>query len=230
MPKRVRMVAEIVDDNCTGCRICEQVCPTVAITMRDRRADEPGPGKKLAVVDGAACYNAQACFEVCPDDAIVMRELDEPFDVGMDMTLSPAQQRAVNALCAKAGYPPDLEICYCTTTYATEIAAAVLAGASTPDEVSLATGARTGCLELCLQPVIDILHAAGHANMPRRPKRGFQWYGRAATLRDNMTPAMRRALDWAAAMPLPKTSAAAPFSSVASTVSTARKPGLSGRR
>ena len=48
MPKRVRMVAEVVGERCTGCKLCVQVCPTVAIGMRDRRPDEPGPGKRIA--------------------------------------------------------------------------------------------------------------------------------------------------------------------------------------
>lgn len=195
MPKRVRMLAEIVTDKCTGCRICEQVCPTVAISMRDRKPDEIGPGRKIAVMQDEACYNAQACYEVCPDDAIIMHELEEPFDVGMNMNLTPAKWDAINELCAKAGYPPDLEICMCTTTPASEIAAAILDGASSPEEVSLKTGARTGCLELCLQPVIDFLYAAGHEDMQRNPKTGFQWYGRSATLKDNMTPAMLKVME-----------------------------------
>ncbi len=196
MPKKVRMLAEILTDKCTGCRLCEQVCPTVAISMRLRTEDEIGPGKKIAVMQDDACYNAQACYEICPDDAIVMHELEEPFEVGVNLTtLTKSQREEARVLCDKAGYPPALEICMCTTTSAEEIAAAIVMGADSPEAVSLATGARTGCLELCLQPVIDFLFAAGHEEMPRNPKSGFQWYGRAATLRDNFTPRMQNLVE-----------------------------------
>ena len=102
MPKRVRMLAEIIGDRCTGCRLCEQVCPTVAVTMRRRRPEEIGPGKLIAVMQDSDCYNAQACFEICPDEAIVMRELDEPFEVGIDM--DKVDMDAVTELCKQAGY------------------------------------------------------------------------------------------------------------------------------
>ena len=186
MPKRVRMVAEVVGERCTGCKLCVQVCPTVAIGVRDRRPDEPGPGKKIAELAPEACYNAQACLEICPEHAIVMQELETPFDVGFDpKSVDPA---AVTALCVKAGHPPARKICLCTDTTAEEIAAAVVAGAKGPEQVSLMTGARTGCLELCLQPILDFLAAAGHADEPKRPKNGFQWYGRSATLFGQLRP------------------------------------------
>ncbi len=108
MPKRVRMVAEVIGESCTGCRLCEQVCPTVAITMRDRREDEPGPGRRIAELDGSACYNAQTCFEICPEAAIEMRELAEPFDVELDR--SGVDEAEVAALCARAGYAPQRSI------------------------------------------------------------------------------------------------------------------------
>jgi len=186
MPKRVRMVAEVIPENCTGCRLCVQVCPTVALDMRERRSDEPGPGKHLAVLDPEACYNAQTCFEICPDGAIVMRELEQPFDVGFDPASVDAQ--AVAELCARAGYPPKRSICICTDTLAEEIAAAIVAGATGPEQVSVMTGARTGCVELCLQPILDFLAAAGHAEVPKHPKNGFQWYGRSATLFQHIGP------------------------------------------
>lgn len=180
MPKRVRMVAEVIAERCTGCKLCVQVCPTVALSMRARRPDEPGPGKNLAQLDGAACYNAQTCFEICPEDAISMRELATPFDVGFD--IASVDGEAVAALCAKAGYPPQRSLCICTDTTAGEIAASIVAGATGPEQVSLMTGARTGCVELCLQPILDLLAAAGHADVPKQPPNGFQWYGRSATL------------------------------------------------
>lgn len=186
MPRRVSMVAEIIGDNCTGCRLCEQVCPTVAITMRKRKEGETGPGKNIAVMHDEHCYNIQACLEICPDEAIVMRELDEPFDVDVDV--SSVDQGEMVALCKKAGLPPGMVVCPCTTTTAAELAAAVLKGASTPDKLSRMTGVRTGCSELCLQPMFDILAAGGHTEMERNPRSGFQWYGRAGDLFSVMQP------------------------------------------
>lgn len=180
MPRRVSMVAEIIGGNCTGCRLCEQVCPTVAITMRKRMEGEIGPGKNIAVMQDESCYNIQACLEICPDEAIVMRELDEPFEVDVDV--SSVDQDEMVALCKKAGLAPRMEVCPCTMTTAAELAAAVLKGASTPDQLSRMTGVRTGCSELCLQPMFDILAAGGHTEMQRNPKSGFQWYGRAGDL------------------------------------------------
>lgn len=180
MPKRVRMVARIVTDKCTGCRLCEHVCPTVAIGMRPRLPSEPGPGRNIAILEPEACYNAQACVEICPDDAIEMVELAEPFDVGFD--LEGTDSEAVKALCRKAGYGRTMQICVCTDTKAGDIAAAILAGAHTPEAVSLATGARTGCVELCMNPILHLLACAGHGDAPRNPKNGFQWYGESATL------------------------------------------------
>ena len=180
MPKRVTLVAEIIGENCTGCRLCEQVCPTVAITMRERTDDEIGPGRNIAIMHDEFCYNVQACLEICPDEAIVMRELEEPFEVRID-TKAVDQQQLVG-LCKKARLSPRMTVCPCTTTTAAELAAAVLQGASTPDELSRMTGVRTGCSELCLQPIFDILAAGGHTEMERNPRSGFQWYGRAGDL------------------------------------------------
>ncbi len=186
MPKRVRMVAEVIGERCTGCKLCVQVCPTVALSMRDRREDEPGPGRRIAELDGDACYNAQTCFEICPENAIAMHELAEPFDVELDRT--GIDEAAVEALCLRAGHPASRTICLCTDTTAGELAAAILAGARGPEEVSLKTGARTGCVELCLQPILDLLAAAGHADVPKNPPNGFQWYGHSATLFEQVRP------------------------------------------
>ena len=186
MPRRVTMVAEIIGENCTGCRLCEQVCPTVAITMRKRTDEEIGPGKNIAIMHDESCYNVQACLEICPDEAIVMRELDEPFEVRIDT--KSVDQKELIALCKMAGLPPETMVCPCTTTTAAELAAAVLQGASTPDELSRATGVRTGCSELCLQPMFDMLAAGGHNDMQRNPRNGFQWYGRAGDLFTQIKP------------------------------------------
>lgn len=182
MTKIVRMVAEIVSERCTGCALCVYVCPTIAIVLRPRRPDEPGPGRRIAELDEVACYNAQNCLEICPEDAIIMHRLPEPFTVGIDT--SSVDHDAVKALCAAAGVGAKQLICMCAEVTGGELAAAIMLGAHSPEAVSLSTGARTGCTELCHQPILALLHAAGHGDEPPRPARGFQWYGRAATALD----------------------------------------------
>jgi NAD-dependent dihydropyrimidine dehydrogenase PreA subunit/bacterioferritin-associated ferredoxin len=186
MAKRITMVAEIVEDMCTGCNKCVLTCPTVAISMRPRRPDEPGPGRNIAVVAGDVCYNAQNCMELCPDDAIVMRRLDEPFEVGTAPPAASAEE--IGQLCMQVGMLPDMLVCVCTNTTAGELAGAVLDGAHTPEDVAIKTGARTGCAEICLDPILRMLAAAGHGEAPRNPRNGYQWYGIPGKLMDFVGP------------------------------------------
>jgi NAD-dependent dihydropyrimidine dehydrogenase PreA subunit/bacterioferritin-associated ferredoxin len=175
MAKRVVMIAEIVEDQCTGCNKCVLTCPTVAISMRPRRPDEPGPGRNIAVVQDNLCYNAQNCMELCPDDAIVMRERDVPFEVGVADT--GVSRESIGNLCMQVGLLPDMLVCVCTDTLASELAEAILDGAHAPEDVALRTGARTGCTEICLDPILRLLAAAGHGDAPHNPRNGYQWYG-----------------------------------------------------
>ncbi len=181
MAKTVRMVAEVLLDSCTGCGLCLNVCPTVALTLRDRTAEDPvGPGtRRVAELAEPDCYNAQNCVEICPEDALAMHELAEPFRVGTD--ISAVTREAIGELCRAAGMHPKQPVCFCADTNAAEVAAAILLGADSPQDVSLRTGARTGCTELCQQPVLRLLAAGGHPDPPRNPPRGYQWYGLAAT-------------------------------------------------
>jgi NAD-dependent dihydropyrimidine dehydrogenase PreA subunit/bacterioferritin-associated ferredoxin len=156
------------------------VCPTVALTLRNRTTDDPvGPGtRRVAELDESTCYNAQNCLEVCPEEAIVMHELDEPFRIGVDPKV--VDREAIGRICSSAGYHPKQPVCFCADVTAGEIAASCLLGAATPGDISVMTGARTGCTELCNQPVLRLLAAAGHSDPPRDPPRGFQVYGIAA--------------------------------------------------
>ena len=52
---------------------------------------------------------------------------------------------------------PDQVICYCHRVQAKEIAAAILQGARTPEDISRLTGARTGCGTLCITGMIRLL-------------------------------------------------------------------------
>jgi len=85
-------------------------------------------------------------------------------------------------LCAKAKLHPEQHVCYCVGTRAEEVAAAIIKGARTPEDVSLMTGVRTGCTIECIQPILRLLEAAGCELTP--PKGGWQWYGRTVTAWD----------------------------------------------
>lgn len=63
-----------INDNCTGCGICESICPFDAITMNE-----------IAVVDEAKCMGCGVCLTPCTFDAIEI-EIDpdaesEPLDI-----------------------------------------------------------------------------------------------------------------------------------------------------
>ncbi|MGI5964867.1 MAG: DUF362 domain-containing protein [Candidatus Methanomethylophilaceae archaeon] len=53
-------MVKIIEDNCTACGACEEVCPQDAIVVDD-----------VAVIDQDACVDCGACVDECPSDAIV---------------------------------------------------------------------------------------------------------------------------------------------------------------
>ncbi|MDH5561585.1 MAG: 4Fe-4S binding protein, partial [Deltaproteobacteria bacterium] len=53
----------IIEDKCTGCTLCDKVCPTVAITGEPKVAGS-------YVIDPEKCINCGMCVEVCKPDAI----------------------------------------------------------------------------------------------------------------------------------------------------------------
>jgi Pyruvate/2-oxoacid:ferredoxin oxidoreductase delta subunit/bacterioferritin-associated ferredoxin len=167
--KTVRMLAVVDAELCTGCTICDRVCPTLAIKT-DRKAH-------LAAVDAARCSGCPACEQRCPEGAITMVVREKPFEIGV--AVRPELRARVDALCRAARFHPEQLVCYCTGTRAEEAAAAVLDGAHTPEEISFRTGIRTGCTVECLQPMLRILEAAGIQAKP--PEGGWQWYGKTVT-------------------------------------------------
>jgi len=168
--KLVTMMAQVDDSKCKGCRTCERVCPVLAIKVEHKKA----------VVDPERCRGCANCEQRCPEYAVAMLKRDRPLQVGVDVHA--VNYGEVVDLCAKAGLHPEERVCYCVGTRAEEVAAAIIKGARTPEEVSLGTGARTGCTIECIQPILRLLDAAGYDLVP--PKGGWQWYGRTATAWD----------------------------------------------
>jgi len=135
---------------------------------------------KVAVVDPENCLGCANCEQRCPEMAITMTPREQPRVV--QESLAGVDQTALAGLCRKARLHPKQIICYCTGTRAEEVAAAILKGAKSPEEISRRTGVRTGCKVECIQPVLRLLHAAGVT--PERPARGYQWYGLTPTVWD----------------------------------------------
>lgn len=59
-------ISEIVTDKCSGCGICEPLCPYSAISMRDV------DGKPRAVIEMSSCKGCGVCTSACPSNAIVL--------------------------------------------------------------------------------------------------------------------------------------------------------------
>jgi ferredoxin len=55
------MTAKVIEAKCTGCGICEEICPVNAIKIQSRKA----------VVD-EKCTGCGACEAQCPKGAIVI--------------------------------------------------------------------------------------------------------------------------------------------------------------
>jgi len=168
--RKVTMYAVIDKDKCKGCTLCERVCPVLAVKVENRKA----------VVDLENCLGCANCEQRCPETAITMTGRETVRVLQTD--LEGLDKTRVEELCLKARLHPKQIVCYCTATRAEEVAAAVLKGAKTPEEVSRRTGVRTGCKVECIQPVLRLLHAAGIK--PERPAGGYQWYGITPTAWD----------------------------------------------
>lgn len=57
------MVAVINKDECVGCGVCVDDCPSEAISM---------DGENIAVVNADECIDCGLCVDSCPTDAISM--------------------------------------------------------------------------------------------------------------------------------------------------------------
>lgn len=168
--KLVTFLATVDRDVCSGCRICLKVCPTLAISII----------KKKSVVDADRCVACGNCEQRCESRAIKLEKRAEPRLVSVSVDDLPRKQ--VDVLCLSAGFHPSQILCYCTATRAEEVAAAIIKGAHSPEEISLRTGLRSGCSVECIQPALRLLKAYGITPTP--PKGGWQWYGLTPTLQE----------------------------------------------
>jgi Fe-S-cluster-containing hydrogenase component 2 len=158
---RIRYLADLDAAPCTGCKLCDIVCPSGAISMVARKA----------VIHAESCIGCSRCVDRCPENIMWMIERDEPLVV----TVSPDEVdvTAVTALLDRAGMGPNVSVCACTLTPASEIAGAIVKGAQNLEQVCAMTGMRSGCGIYCVAPALRLLEAAGR---DMTPPKGHRWY------------------------------------------------------
>lgn len=126
------------------------------------------------------CRGCSNCSSRCPPVAISLKELDKPYMVGVEIEDSIKEQ--VKDICVRAKMHPESIVCFCTSTRAMEIAAAIVKGAKGPEDISKMTGARTGCGVLCIEPIFRLMLAAGR-ELGTSPQ-SHLWYPTVPTLWD----------------------------------------------
>jgi NADH-quinone oxidoreductase subunit I len=65
------------EENCTGCGMCQSICPSdvIVVTLRKgekRTAFKGSTYMDVFTLDYQACMQCELCVQVCPTDAIVM--------------------------------------------------------------------------------------------------------------------------------------------------------------
>jgi len=153
--KVVKFVSNVDLSRCTGDKLCERVCPTGAIRVIEKEAH----------VDAERCVACSKCLDRCPSGAIAIVHRPEPVVLRTDP--QSVDQGRIFELCLKAKMLPGQLVCMCTGTLAKEIAAAILQGAKSFEELTLKTGARSGCGIYCIGSIQRLFKAAGlHVTSP----------------------------------------------------------------
>ncbi len=130
-----------------------------------------------AEVDPELCMDCQLCWEYCAHGAITMQPLEQERIKPQMPNEDPKNSGRINAIfdmCRGAHLYPLEAVCPCTITMVWEVCAAILNGAHTVEQVTQATGVRTGCGGMyCFAKVCRLLEAAGY---PPTAREDGMWF------------------------------------------------------
>jgi Fe-S-cluster-containing hydrogenase component 2 len=147
--KVVKFQARVDEAKCIGDKLCQTVCPSGAIRLDGNKSR----------VDAQRCVACNNCWDICPEEAISLVTRSEPLLLGVNPRES--NQDELVKLCIDAHLHPRQFICLCTATRVEEVAAAILKGACSLEDITLMTGACSGCTVYCTEPMLRLLKARG---------------------------------------------------------------------
>lgn len=147
---QLQFLAQVNKELCTGCKLCESICPAGAIKMREKKA----------TIDAERCIDCQRCIDRCKKEKAISR-VPRPSEILRYVDHTDVDQAQIQLFCYKAGILPELPVCGCTRTTGREAIAAVLKGAKTPEDICAMTGLRAGCGIYCLTRIFQVFAACG---------------------------------------------------------------------
>jgi ferredoxin len=147
--KVVKFHALVDEAKCIGDGLCQTVCPSGAIRLDG----------KTSRVDDRKCVACNSCWDICPEGAVSMVRRDKPIVLGVNPM--DVDRDELIQLCLDAHLHPRQFVCLCTATRVEEAAAAILKGARSLEDITMMTGACSGCTVYCTEPLLRLLKTRG---------------------------------------------------------------------